>query len=89
MTETPLQRKMRLRRVYAAVMVFLLMGAMFGLNAWYTNYIDRKNREDWCELIVAITDNQRANPAPPAGSQQEIFARLMEDRRRTLGCDRE
>lgn len=86
--ETATEKRNRLRAVYSVVLVFILMMAMFGLNAWYTNHVDEKNRRDWCDIIVAITNNNRANPTAPAGSAQERFARLMEGRRRTLGCDR-
>lgn len=50
----------------------------------YTNYVDRKNRQEWCELIVTIDDAYTANP--PENETAERFADLMHRRRESLGC---
>lgn len=51
---------------------------------FYVNYVDRKNRSDWCELIVTIDDAYTANP--PENETAERFADLMHRRRESLGC---
>lgn len=50
----------------------------------YTNYVDRKNRHDWCELIVTFSDSYRQNP--PETPTAKRVAELMEQRRESLGC---
>lgn len=50
----------------------------------YVNYVDRKNRGDWCELIVVFDDSYKANPPTTPTGQQ--VAQLMERRRHSLGC---
>lgn len=50
----------------------------------YVNYVDRKNRSDWCELIVTFDDAYQTNP--PTNDTAQRIAELMHRRRESLGC---
>jgi hypothetical protein len=73
------------KRWYSAFIVFALMACMFSLNAWYTNYVDEKNRQDWCDLFVFLDSTSRRQP--PESPEQQEMVRLIQKQTRDLGCD--
>jgi hypothetical protein len=50
----------------------------------YVNYVDRKNRQDWCDLVT--TFNKAYENNPPDNETAKRVAELMERRRESLGC---
>lgn len=79
------RHKEKWRRRYQVAIIFVMMGLAVGLNVWYTNYVDHKNREDWCELIIASDNLYRT--APTTRPEVAEIAELMSKRRHSLGCD--
>lgn len=50
----------------------------------YVNWVDRKNRSEWCELIVTFDDAYQESP--PSSQTASKVAELMHRRRESLGC---
>ncbi len=50
----------------------------------YVNWVDRKNRTEWCELITTFNDAYEENP--PANETAKRIAELMSRRKDSLGC---
>lgn len=76
---------MKLRhRIYNIILVFAFTGATVGGSVWYTNYVDRHNREGFCDLVVYIAERGKQIPNPTP-DQVEYF-RLIEALRKRQGC---
>lgn len=74
------------RKRFLYLIVVTLITAMispFGTIV-YVNYVDRKNRADWCELIVTFDDGYQTQP--PTTETAKRIAELMHRRRESLGC---
>jgi hypothetical protein len=44
---------------YIALVCAILMGAG---SYQYSNYVDRKNKQQWCEVVSTLDDAYKANP---------------------------
>lgn len=77
--------KEKWRRFYQIAVVFVMLGIVAGLNLWYTNYVDHKNRQGWCDLIVTLDKGYAVQPPTTETGRQ--LAELTHRRRQSLGCD--
>ncbi len=75
-----------IRRRFLYLIVVTLITSMISPCAGivYVNWVDRKNRHEWCELIITFNDAYKENP--PANETAKRIAELMERRRDSLGC---
>lgn len=83
----PKQRKELRRRpfyVYTLVIVIVAFTAMLATSILYTNYAQRKNDREWCELFQFYSGYYASNP--PQSPLQKEQAELMRKREQALDC---
>jgi len=85
--EAKQKRQVSLAYIFTINAISLLLLTLMGIA--YTTWVNYKNNQQWCELIVFYDDVYQANPPKPESPTYEIQkknANLMHKQRINLGC---
>lgn len=72
---------------YLIVVCILSAVLMSFLNIFYTNWVDQKNRNAWCDLLTLIDNQGQATPDHPRTPAQENYFRLIHNLKDAQGCE--
>lgn len=64
-----------IRLWYAVIALVVSCLVIAGISVQYSNYVDRKSNQRWCELLATMDDAYKANP-PRTDAGQRMAAEL-------------
>mgnify|MGYP001601771065 CR=1 FL=1 len=87
LTSSKLPRDLLMALAYGAL-IALASAIIIGIGSYqYSNYVDRKNKQQWCVVVSVMDDAYKANP--PQSSAGKKLAEEFHRMRTDFNCPKE